>query len=76
MPVLRHYHATLARRGVTVNAIAPGFIDTAMTRAVAEDARQHWIQRIPCGRAGTPEDLLALWNPEERPAVFAELSDE
>jgi 3-oxoacyl-[acyl-carrier protein] reductase len=47
----------LARRQVTVNAVAPGFIDTDMTRAVSEEARQHWISRVPAGRAGTPEDV-------------------
>jgi len=47
----------LARRGVTANAVAPGFIDTDMTRAVSEEARQHWISRVPAGRAGTPDDV-------------------
>jgi len=47
----------MARRGVTVNAVAPGFIETEMTQAVSEDARNHWIDRVPMGRAGTPEDI-------------------
>lgn len=47
----------LARSHVTVNAVAPGFIDTEMTRAVPEKARQHWIDRIPVGRAGTGDDI-------------------
>jgi 3-oxoacyl-[acyl-carrier protein] reductase/2-hydroxycyclohexanecarboxyl-CoA dehydrogenase len=47
----------LARRGITVNAVAPGFIDTEMTRAVSEEAREHWISQIPAGRAGTPDDV-------------------
>jgi len=47
----------LARRRVTVNAVAPGFIDTAMTKAVPEEARQHWISKIPSGRPGSPEDV-------------------
>ena len=47
----------LARRSVTVNAVAPGFIDTDMTRAVSEEARKHWIGRVPAGRAGTPDDV-------------------
>jgi 3-oxoacyl-(acyl-carrier-protein) reductase len=47
----------LARYNVTANAVAPGFIDTEMTRAVPEKARQVWIEKIPLGRAGTPEDV-------------------
>ena len=50
----------LARRGVNVNAVAPGFIDTDMTRAVPEEARQDWISRIPAGRAGTPDDVAEV----------------
>jgi 3-oxoacyl-(acyl-carrier-protein) reductase len=47
----------LARRRVTVNAVAPGFIDTKMTRSVPEEARKHWIDKIPAGRPGTPNDV-------------------
>jgi 3-oxoacyl-[acyl-carrier protein] reductase len=47
----------LARRPITVNAVAPGFIDTEMTRAVPEKDRQHWIDSVPLGRAGTPDDV-------------------
>ena len=47
----------LARRHVTVNAVAPGFIDTEMTRAVPDKDRQHWIDNVPAGRAGSPEDV-------------------
>ncbi|MHC4429816.1 MAG: 3-oxoacyl-ACP reductase FabG [Planctomycetota bacterium] len=47
----------LARKNVTVNTVAPGFIDTEMTRAVPEQARRHWIERIPVGRPGTPDDV-------------------
>jgi 3-oxoacyl-[acyl-carrier protein] reductase len=42
---------------VTVNAIAPGFIETEMTRAVSEEARKHWIDKVPMGRPGQPEDV-------------------
>jgi 3-oxoacyl-[acyl-carrier protein] reductase len=48
-----------ARSHITVNAIAPGFIDTEMTRAVSEKAREQWFERIPLGRAGTPDDIAA-----------------
>lgn len=47
----------LARYNVTVNAIAPGFIDTEMTRAIPEKARDEWIVKIPAGRAGQPSDV-------------------
>jgi len=47
----------LARRHVTVNAVAPGFIDTKMTQSVPEEARRHWIDKIPAGRPGTPNDV-------------------
>jgi NAD(P)-dependent dehydrogenase (short-subunit alcohol dehydrogenase family) len=47
----------LARYKLTVNAVAPGFIDTDMTRAVPEKARQYWLDRIPAARAGTVEDV-------------------
>ena len=52
---------TLARegapRGVTVNAIAPGFIDTAMTQALPEKVREELKGHIPLGRLGTPMDV-------------------
>ena len=47
----------LARYNLTVNAVAPGFIDTEMTRSVPEEARRHWIERVPVGRPGTAEDI-------------------
>lgn len=49
----------LGRYGVTANAIAPGFIDTEMTQVIPDKYRQHWIDQIPLGRAGTPEDVAA-----------------
>jgi 3-oxoacyl-[acyl-carrier protein] reductase len=47
----------LAGRNITANALAPGFIETAMTRQLPEEARQGWLQRIPLARPGTPEDV-------------------
>ena len=44
-------------RGVRVNCIAPGFIETDMTQAVKEDVRKGWIEGIPLKRAGKPEDV-------------------
>jgi len=52
---------TLARevgsRGITVNAIAPGFIDTAMTQKLTPEQRAHHLETVPLGRAGTSEDI-------------------
>ncbi|MEE9192019.1 MAG: 3-oxoacyl-[acyl-carrier-protein] reductase [Candidatus Aerophobetes bacterium] len=47
----------VARYGVTVNAVAPGFIDTPMTRKLGEEKRQEFISQIPMGREGTPEEV-------------------
>ena len=47
----------LARYGVTVNAIAPGFIETEMTAAISDKAKEDWMRNIPAGRAGTPDDV-------------------
>jgi 3-oxoacyl-[acyl-carrier protein] reductase len=49
----------VASRGITVNAVAPGFIETDMTRTLSEAQRQAIIQQIPSGRFGTPEDVAA-----------------
>jgi 3-oxoacyl-[acyl-carrier protein] reductase len=47
----------LASRGITVNAVAPGFIKTAMTDALSEEARQNLQKLIPLARLGEPEDV-------------------
>ena len=47
----------LASRGITVNAVAPGFIDTEMTARLGPEARQDFLQSIPLGRLGTCEDV-------------------
>lgn len=47
----------LASRGITVNAVAPGFIDTDMTRALSEEQRTALLAQIPLGRLGTAEDV-------------------
>ncbi|SFR52149.1 3-oxoacyl-ACP reductase FabG [Thiomicrospira sp. ALE5] len=44
-------------RGITVNTVAPGFIDTDMTRDLAEEHRQQLINQIPLARLGQPEDI-------------------
>ncbi len=47
----------LAGRGITCNAVAPGFIETKMTEALDEEVRQQWLQNIPLGRPGTSDDV-------------------
>lgn len=47
----------VASRGVTVNVVAPGLIETDMTRALPEEARKTWAEKIPLGRVGAPEDV-------------------
>ncbi len=49
----------VASRNITVNAVAPGLIDTDMTRAIATEAQEAWADRIPLKRLGTPEDVAA-----------------
>lgn len=49
----------LASRNVTVNAVAPGFIDTDMTRGLNDQQRQLLLSQIPAGRLGTVEDVAA-----------------
>lgn len=47
----------MGSRGIRANAIAPGFIETAMTAALPEDVRKEWIKGIPLRRGGQPEDI-------------------
>ena len=47
----------LAGRGITVNAVAPGFIETDMTAVLPEKVKAAMLGRIPLGRAGTPADV-------------------
>ncbi len=47
----------MASRGVIVNAVAPGFIDTEMTRGLPDKARNDLIKQIPMGKLGSPEDV-------------------
>jgi len=47
----------VAARGITVNVVAPGLIETDMTRVLGEGAHESWAQRIPMGRLGRPEDV-------------------
>ena len=47
----------LASRGITVNALAPGFIETDMTAALDEGVREQLLERIPLNCLGRPEDI-------------------
>lgn len=58
----------VASRAITVNAVAPGYIDTDMTASLGEKAREALLAAIPLGRVGRPEDVAA--------AVLFLLSDE
>jgi 3-oxoacyl-[acyl-carrier protein] reductase len=50
----------LGSRAVTVNCVAPGFIDTDMTRKLPDDQRDSLLRQIPLGRLGVPEEIAAL----------------
>ena len=47
----------MGSRGIRANAIAPGFIDTAMTQALPEEVRKEWAMKIPLRRGGTVDDI-------------------
>jgi len=49
-----------ARKGITVNAIAPGFIETEMTKKIPQDILENCISTIPMGRMGKPRDIARL----------------
>jgi 3-oxoacyl-(acyl-carrier-protein) reductase len=56
----RTWALELARHGITVNAIAPGFVDTPMTQAVPAEIKEKFIARIPLKRMGQPDDIAEL----------------
>ena len=47
----------MGSRGIRANAIAPGFIITAMTDALSDEVKAEWAKKIPLRRGGTPEDV-------------------
>ena len=47
----------MGAKGIRANAIAPGFIETAMTAALSDDIRAEWCKKIPLRRGGTPDDV-------------------
>ncbi|MGQ9706598.1 MAG: 3-oxoacyl-[acyl-carrier-protein] reductase [bacterium] len=50
----------LASRGITVNCIAPGFIETPMTDVLPDDVKANYLSKIPLGRYGKPEDVAGV----------------
>jgi len=50
----------LASRGITVNAVAPGFIETDMTASLSDKAKEAMTGQIPLGRTGKPKDVAAV----------------
>jgi len=50
----------LARRGITVNAVAPGFIDTEMTQNLPDKAKDAFMSQIPMGRIGMPDEVAEV----------------
>jgi len=50
----------LGPRGITVNAVAPGYIETDMTRALPEEVKKAYLETVPLGRPGQPEDVARV----------------
>lgn len=57
--MMKSVGAEYARRNVTANCIAPGFIATPMTDVLNEKQRETVLAKVPAGRLGTPEDIAA-----------------
>ncbi|MCX6539273.1 MAG: 3-oxoacyl-ACP reductase FabG [Acidobacteria bacterium] len=49
----------VASRNITVNVVAPGLIDTDMTRALPPETQNEWLSKVPLGRFGSPEDIAS-----------------
>lgn len=49
-----------ARKGVTVNSVSPGYVDTAMTAAIPEEVREQIVSQVPAGRMGRPEEIARV----------------
>src|SRR5207249_2841345 len=50
----------VASRGITVNAICPGFLETRMTEGQPDDVKARYLEMTPAGRFGTPEEIAAV----------------
>ena len=57
MILTRRFAMELGRSGITVNAVAPGFIETEMTARLPEKLKAEFAQKIPAGAFGTPRDV-------------------
>ena len=62
-PVLIGFSKSMARevasRGITVNVVAPGFIDTDMTKALTDEQKENIFKDIPANRLGDPDEIAA-----------------
>jgi len=56
----RSLAAEVGSRNITVNTVAPGFIDTDMTKVLPEEQKQQLLSRIPLGRLGSPEEIASV----------------
>ncbi len=56
----RSLAAEVGSRNITVNTVAPGFIDTDMTKVLPEEQKQQLMSRIPLGRLGAPEEIASV----------------
>ncbi len=56
----RSLAAEVGSRGITVNTVAPGFIDTDMTKVLSDEQKQQLLAKIPLGRLGKPEEIAAV----------------
>ena len=53
------YALEFAKKGITINTIAPGFIESDMTQSLTEDQKANIMQKIPMGRMGRPEEIAS-----------------
>ncbi|MCD6082369.1 SDR family oxidoreductase, partial [candidate division WOR-3 bacterium] len=50
----------VAKRNITVNAVAPGYVETPMTEALSEEIKKAYLEKIPMGRPAQPDEVAAL----------------